>query len=293
MSSGSCAAAACWRARTVAAIGADQVDTPMHLRRHDWVYLHAGALPAIGSADAAARAWLEGWIARGGPLVVTRQNGADQTSVALGIVLPAALGSGRIACTIAPSAIARQRGPVTVDEAASVLPTAEAQALRQFAAVIAGHATQLGVYGSTAWQFLTAEAYRHAQSDIDVICDVASSAGFAACLAAFADAARLLSRRASTARCASPAAAPWRGASCTTPATAVRRWSSRRASATLRCFRCGRSWPRCDDRLPSAARPGAAGFILTPPRSRWPGTSAGWPCARSTTKRCSIRSPGS
>lgn len=161
----------------------------MHLRRHDWVYLHAGALPAIGSAEAAASVWLEDWIARGGPLVVTRQSGGEATSVALGIALPAALGSGRIACTIQPSAIARQRGPVTVDEAATVLPAAEAQALLQFAAVIAGPATQLGVYGSTAWQFLTAEVYRQAHSDLDIICDVTSSEGFAACLTAFADAA--------------------------------------------------------------------------------------------------------
>jgi phosphoribosyl-dephospho-CoA transferase len=159
------------------------------LRRHDWVYLHAGSLPAIGSTEGAARAWVEGWIVGGGPLVVTRQNGDDESSVALGIVLPAALGSGRIACSIPSSAIARQRGPVTVDEAASILPTPEAAALRQFAAVIVDHASQLGVYGSTAWQFLTAEIYRHANSDLDVICDVASSAGFAACLAAFADAA--------------------------------------------------------------------------------------------------------
>jgi phosphoribosyl-dephospho-CoA transferase len=161
----------------------------MHLRRHDWVYLHTGVLPAIGSTEVAARAWLEDWIARGGPLVVTRQNGGEATSVALGIVLPVALGSGRIACTIPPSAIARQRGAVTVDEAATVLPAAEAQALLQFAAVIAGQATQLGVYGSTAWQFLTAEVYRQAHSDLDIICDVTSSAGFVACLAAFADAA--------------------------------------------------------------------------------------------------------
>ena len=167
----------------------------MPLRRHDWVYLHTGAVPAIGDTEAGARAWLEGWIARGGPLVVTRQNGDDETSVALGAVLPPALGSGRIPCTIAASAIARQRGPVTVDEAASVLPPADARALSQFAAVITGHAMQLGVYGSTAWQFLTAEVYRHAQSDLDLICDVGSSAGFVACLAAFADAARYFPSR--------------------------------------------------------------------------------------------------
>src|SRR4029453_5109434 len=146
-------------------------------------------MPAIGSTEDAIRAWIESWIARGGPLVVTRQNSADETSVALGVVVPAALGSGRIACTIEAAAIARQRGPVTVDEAATVLPTADAGALRRFAAVIADAASQLGVYGSTAWQFLTAEIYRHAHSDLDIICDVASSKGFVACLAAFAEAA--------------------------------------------------------------------------------------------------------
>ena len=161
----------------------------MQLRRHDWVYLHAGVMPAIGNADGAVRGWLEAWIARGGPLVVTRQNGVDETSVALGIVVPAALGSGRVACTIHASAIARRRGPVTVEEAATVLAAADAAALRQFAAVIADDAAQLGVYGSTAWQFLAAEVYRHADSDLDIICDVASSRGFVACLAAFADAA--------------------------------------------------------------------------------------------------------
>jgi phosphoribosyl-dephospho-CoA transferase len=169
--------------------------THIQLRRHDWVYLRAGVLPAIGSADVAAREWLEGWIAGGGPLVVTRQSAGEETGVALGIVLPAALGSTRIACTIPSSAIARRREPVTVDEAATVLPAAEGRALLQFAAVIAGHALQLGVYGSTAWQFLTAEVYRHAHSDLDLICDVASSAGFAACLAAFADAARYFPSR--------------------------------------------------------------------------------------------------
>jgi len=161
----------------------------MQLRRHDWVYLHAGVRPAIASTDGTARAWIERWIDQRGPLVVTRQNGFDETGVALGIVLPAVLGRRRIACTVPPSAIARPRGPVTVDEASSILPSAEAVALRQFAAVINDHATQLGVYGSTAWQFLTTEVYRHAHSDLDVICDVASSAGFVACLAAFADAA--------------------------------------------------------------------------------------------------------
>ena len=94
-----------------------------------------------------------------------------------------------------------------------MLPDADAAALRRFAACIAGHALQLGVYGSTAWDYFAGGGYRHPQSDIDVICDVASSAGLTACLAAFADGSQLLSRRGSTARFASPAAAPSPGAS--------------------------------------------------------------------------------
>jgi phosphoribosyl-dephospho-CoA transferase len=161
----------------------------MTLHRHDWVYLRAGAAPALAGADAPSCAWIESWLARGGPLVVARQPAAEGR-VALGIALPASHGAARIACSVDAGDIARLRGPITVDEAATALLPPEASALARFAGVLAGHVVQLGVYGSTAWQFLTGETYRHAQSDIDVICDVASRSGFTACLAAFADAAR-------------------------------------------------------------------------------------------------------
>jgi phosphoribosyl-dephospho-CoA transferase len=169
----------------------------MHMknaRRHDWVYLRSGTRLAFGGADASARAWVEQWVARGGPLVVTRQHCADG-QVALGAVLPVAHGRARLACTVDANAIARQRGPVTVAEAASVLPEREAAALCRFADAAAGHALQLGVYGSTAWEYLGAQGHRHARSDVDVICDVASSAAFNACLDAFADAARYFPSR--------------------------------------------------------------------------------------------------
>lgn len=161
----------------------------MTLHRHDWVYLRAGAWPALTGVDAPACVWIERWLARDGPLVVARQ-GATDGRVALGVALPACHGAARIACSVDAGDIARRRGPVTVDEAVSALPPSEASALARFANALAGHVVQLGVYGSTAWQFLTGETYRHAQSDVDVICDVASKSGFAGCLAAFADAAR-------------------------------------------------------------------------------------------------------
>ena len=161
----------------------------MTLHRHDWVYLRAGVRPALGGADRLARAWVDRWLARDGPLVVARQT-APEGRVALGIALPASHGAARVACSVDAGDVARQRGPITVEEAATTLPAPDASALARFAEALAGHVVQLGVYGSTAWQFLTGETYRHAQSDVDVVCDVASKSGFTACLAAFADAAR-------------------------------------------------------------------------------------------------------
>lgn len=166
----------------------------MTLRRHDWVYLRDGAALTFANADDFALAWTAEWLAAGRPLVATRQH-APEGEVALGIALPRALDARRIACTVAASAVLRHRNPVTVEEASEVLPPAEAAALRRFAAAIAGHALSLGVYGSTAWEYFAGGGYRHPQSDLDVICDVASSAGLSACLAAFSDGERYLSSR--------------------------------------------------------------------------------------------------
>ena len=166
----------------------------MILRRHDWVYLREGAMPSFADADEAARHWIAQWLAAGKPLVAARQH-APEGVVALGIALPHALGAQRIACTAPASAVLRQRNPVTVEEAIEVLPTDQAAAMRRFATAIAGHALQLGVYGSTAWEYFAGGGHRHAQSDIDVICDVASSAGLSACLAAFSEGSHYFSSR--------------------------------------------------------------------------------------------------
>lgn len=164
------------------------------LRRHDWAYLREGASLSFANADDTARAWAADWLAAGRPLVATRQH-APEGRVALGIALPRALDGRRIACTAPLGAVQRRRNPVTVEEAIDVLPAGEAAALRRFGEAIAGHALQVGVYGSTAWEYFAGSGYRHPQSDLDVICDVASSAGLSACLAAFAEGERYLSSR--------------------------------------------------------------------------------------------------
>jgi len=166
----------------------------MQVRRHDWVYLRPDAEIAFGSVGDSERTWIGDWLARGNPLVVTRQQAHD-SALMLGAALPLAHGVQRIACSVAPSAVLRSRNPVTVDEAIDVLPPVDAAALRRFAATIAGHALQLGLYGSTAWDYFAGGGYRHQGSDIDVICDVASSAGLSACLAAFSEGTRYFRSR--------------------------------------------------------------------------------------------------
>jgi len=59
------------------------------------------------------------------------------------------------------------------------LPAASASILSALAERIEASGARLGIYGSLAWETLSGEAYRHADSDIDLICDVADLAQYA------------------------------------------------------------------------------------------------------------------
>jgi phosphoribosyl-dephospho-CoA transferase len=54
---------------------------------------------------------------------------------------------------------------------------------------INGSKARIGIFGSLAWEALSGETYRHAASDIDIICDVATPAQFEVALAALQQAA--------------------------------------------------------------------------------------------------------
>ena len=159
------------------------------IKRHDWVYLRADANPVFAQADEATVAFARDWLAQTRPLVVARQSEAGG-KVSLGLALPVEFATRRLACMVDPADIVRSRNPLTVDETIHVLPMQDMQALRRFADAVAGHALQVGVYGSTAWEALSGLRYRQEGSDVDVVCDVASSAGLSACLAAFAEGTR-------------------------------------------------------------------------------------------------------
>ena len=79
------------------------------------------------------------------------------------------------------------------------------------ATAVAGCGASIGIFGSLAWEVLTGEAYRNAESDIDVICDVSTVAQLKAIMAALNETAgRLHCRLDGEVRMPDGLAASWR-----------------------------------------------------------------------------------
>lgn len=82
------------------------------------------------------------------------------------------------------SSIAAVCPPLAAGQCLCRLPVAAADVLRQLEDEIRGCGARLGIYGSLAWEVVSGEAYRHAGSDIDVVCDVDSRRQYEIALAA-------------------------------------------------------------------------------------------------------------
>ena len=145
------------------------------MKRHDWVQPRGDARPAFLTADPEALAFAHDWIALGRPLVVTRQSPAAG-AISLGLALPPAYATRRLACTLSRHAVQGHRGPLSIEEVTPVLCVNDRRALRNLAGELATLGFTVGVYGSSAWQCLSGLAYRHDASDIDVVCDAGSPA---------------------------------------------------------------------------------------------------------------------
>lgn len=154
------------------------------MRRHDLVYLHREAAFATPCAEAGDAHWLAArdWIAAGRPLVAARQP-ADGERLLLGLSLPLALQRKRLSLAVDRSAVAEIRSPLPLGRCLPQLPAAQAAILRRLAAGADACSARLGVFGSLAWETLSGESYRHAESDIDLICDVATLEQFDTMLA--------------------------------------------------------------------------------------------------------------
>lgn len=164
------------------------------MRRHDLVYLRPGADFAwAGPAPASPviRAAVAAWIAAGRPLVAARQpdDGGPQL---LGLALPRALERQRVALRVEPGEIAKIRPPLSLSACLGGQPATVREILLTLDRALRQADVVPGAYGSLAWEALSGEAYRHAESDIDLICDVADRAQLETALALLAEAAASL-----------------------------------------------------------------------------------------------------
>ncbi len=159
------------------------------MRRHDLVYLHAGTAFTTPCAEEGGLLWLAArdWIDQGRPLVAARQSGKD-TYVNLGLSLPLKYDRKRLAIQAAPGAIADIGSPLGMTRCLGGQAAAIVEALLALDDRISLSGARLGVFGSLAWEALSGESYRHADSDFDVICDVANRAQLETALAALTQA---------------------------------------------------------------------------------------------------------
>lgn len=155
------------------------------MRRHDLVWLCPEASFTTPCAEPGSAAWsaLADWLVAGRPLVAARQ-AAPAGQILLGLGLPLAQGRQRLSVLVEAAQIAEVRSPLGVRPCLSGLPGRQGAALLRLAWAIEACGARLGVYGSLAWETVSGEAYRHADSDIDLICDVADLAQYRMALAA-------------------------------------------------------------------------------------------------------------
>ena len=148
---------------------------PEAMRRHDLVYLHRDAAFATPCAATGDPYWQAAgdWITAGRPLVAARQPAGGERLL-LGLSLPSAWQRKRLSIAVDRSALAESRPPIALGHCLLRLPAAQAEILHRLDAGAAACSVRLGVFGSLAWETLSGESYRHAESDIDLICDIAT-----------------------------------------------------------------------------------------------------------------------
>ena len=163
------------------------------MRRHDLVYLYAGASFSTPCAEEGGLLWqaARDWIDQGSPLVAARQSGDDQC-VLLGLSLPLKHDRKRLTIKVEASAISAVRPPLGIRQCLTGQAEPVADVLLALDEQITLSGARLGVFGSLAWEAVSGEAYRHADSDIDVICDVSDLGQLVAALAALAQARKRL-----------------------------------------------------------------------------------------------------
>jgi phosphoribosyl-dephospho-CoA transferase len=152
------------------------------VERHDLVWLSPTALASVRLAEhrgcapiaierAPARSHLASWVARGHPLIVSRQpEDTPAGFLAVGLALPPREGKHRLPFLVDPRVIVRRDQPPRLDKCQGTLPAGWHTLARALLADPAIDAATPRIIGSAGMQLLTGEPCIGPASDLDLLC---------------------------------------------------------------------------------------------------------------------------
>ena len=153
------------------------------LRRHDLVWLRAGAVVDLTACSAAAAADVEAWRKAGRPLVSARSDGLSADRLRLGLTLPGTGERRRVSLTAARADVDRSVPPPPLASLLDALPAAHRPSLHAFAERCTALRITPRVYGSLLWQSLSGKPCLRDDSDLDLLFDLEDPAPLPALLA--------------------------------------------------------------------------------------------------------------
>lgn len=115
------------------------------------------------------------WIAAGRAFVYPRQDGTLQT-LQLGLVFIDAGVKHRALVKVDRDDVRRVDPPFHLDACLDAFSPADALILDALCAAMRASGLPLFVFGSLAWEMIAGQPYRNADSDLDLLCDVRTSA---------------------------------------------------------------------------------------------------------------------
>jgi phosphoribosyl-dephospho-CoA transferase len=154
----------------------------VRLRRHDLVWLRAGAEVDLAACSAAAADDVHAWRNASRPLVCARNDGLPADRVRLGLTLPGT-GQRRRVSLVAARADAERSTPLPpLASLVDTLPAAHRPSLHALVERCAALGVTPRVYGSLLWQSLSGELCLRADSDLDLLFDLDDPAPLSALL---------------------------------------------------------------------------------------------------------------
>lgn len=144
--------------------------TELRFPRHGLVWLQSPAWDTIVAArdDWRAEPLIRDWVAQGHPLIVRRALPFERSGVPLGLPLPPAAGKRRLAVRVEEDDVASTAGLPALKKCRDIAPCAWLPTIDALCAAAAAHGADIRVFGSLAWQWLTALDYLSPTSDLDL-----------------------------------------------------------------------------------------------------------------------------